>query len=328
MHNIDLKDRKILYELDLNCRQSNSQIGKKVGLGRDVVAYRINRMQEEGIIKNFWTAINTFKLGYNVFRVYINLRYVSSDKKNEIIQYFVDCKNTWAVISIKGEIDLDTIFWVEDIYDFYIFWEKTIQKYGEFFEDSAISIFIYANSYKKSYLMPELSKSDRLLYKITCKSSTIKLDRMDHRLLNELASDARIPLIELADKLGVSSQTINYRIKNLLKEAVIQAFRVNIDISKLNLEKFLLNIYLQEPRDKNALINYLESLPCIEYIDVGLGWSDLLLEVILENVDDLTNLMDKIASKFPNSIKKQNIMIATQYHKERWLPKFEENKSV
>ena len=31
MLKIDLKDRKILYELDLNCRQSNTQIGKNVG---------------------------------------------------------------------------------------------------------------------------------------------------------------------------------------------------------------------------------------------------------------------------------------------------------
>ncbi len=44
MTKIDLKDRKILYELDLDCRQSNNQIGKKVGLRRDVVAYRIKKI--------------------------------------------------------------------------------------------------------------------------------------------------------------------------------------------------------------------------------------------------------------------------------------------
>ena len=43
MVDLDLKDRKILYELDLNCRQSNAQIGKKVGLSRKVVDYRIKR---------------------------------------------------------------------------------------------------------------------------------------------------------------------------------------------------------------------------------------------------------------------------------------------
>ena len=78
MVTIDLKDRKILYELDLDARQSLTQIGKKVGLKKDVISYRIKRMQDEGVIKNFWTAINTFKLGYQVYRIYINFQYVSS----------------------------------------------------------------------------------------------------------------------------------------------------------------------------------------------------------------------------------------------------------
>lgn len=101
MYKLDLKDRKILYELDLNCRQSNAQIGKKVGLGRDVVAYRINRMQEEGIIKNYYALIDTFKLGYHMFRIYINFQYVTSKIKEEIIQYFVDNKDSLAVFFIK-----------------------------------------------------------------------------------------------------------------------------------------------------------------------------------------------------------------------------------
>jgi len=43
MVDLDLKDRKILYQLDLNCRQSNSQIGKMVGLSRKGVEYRIKK---------------------------------------------------------------------------------------------------------------------------------------------------------------------------------------------------------------------------------------------------------------------------------------------
>ena len=81
MVDIDLKDRKILYELDLDCRQSNTHIGKKVGLKKDVVSYRIKRMQDEGVIRNFWTAINTFNLGYNVFRIYIAFQNVSTAEK-------------------------------------------------------------------------------------------------------------------------------------------------------------------------------------------------------------------------------------------------------
>ena len=98
MVKIDLKDRKILYHLDLDCRQSNTQIGKKVGLKRDVVGYRINRLQDEGVIQNFWTVIDTFQLGYNVFRIYINFQYITSNIKEEIINYFVNNKNLTPVI--------------------------------------------------------------------------------------------------------------------------------------------------------------------------------------------------------------------------------------
>ena len=93
MVNLDLKDRKILYQLDLNCRQSNTQIGRQVGLSKEVVNYRIKRMQDLGVINNFWTAINSLKLGYYAFRIYINFLDVDPDKKNEIIQYFKNYKN-------------------------------------------------------------------------------------------------------------------------------------------------------------------------------------------------------------------------------------------
>ena len=62
MYKIDLKDRKILYQLDLDSRQSLTQIGKNVGLNKDIVSYRIKKLQDEGVIKSFWTLIDAYKL--------------------------------------------------------------------------------------------------------------------------------------------------------------------------------------------------------------------------------------------------------------------------
>ena len=70
MEKIDAKDRKILYQLDINSRRSFSQIGKKVGLHKDVVAYRVNKLQEKGIIKGFYTETDDYKLGYIRYRFY------------------------------------------------------------------------------------------------------------------------------------------------------------------------------------------------------------------------------------------------------------------
>ena len=65
----DKKDQEILYELDLNARQSNAQIAKKVRLSKEVVGYRIKRMLEDEIIIGFYSVIDVTKLGYLTGRI-------------------------------------------------------------------------------------------------------------------------------------------------------------------------------------------------------------------------------------------------------------------
>jgi Lrp/AsnC family leucine-responsive transcriptional regulator len=323
MVSLDLKDRKILYELDLNARQSLSQIGRKVGLGKDVVSYRIKRMQEEGIIRNFWTAINTFKLGYIVFRMYLSFQYVSQKIKEEIIRKFVDYENTWAVVSTyRSDVDLSVVVWVNNIYRFYHFWEKILDDYEDYFERSSISIYTQAVSYKKSYLVPSTyDRSSRRMYVSTSGEKTVNIDEMDYRLLNEIALNAREPLIELAQKLGCTSQTINYRLKNLINKGIIHTFRVNIDLSKLELQKFKVEIYLKRHSQKRSIIKFLENKPYFECLNLVVGWADIEPEFVVKDVNELNQILEEIDSAFPNTIKKQVYWIVEEIHKERWLPK-------
>ena len=37
---LDLKDRKLLYELDCNSRQTVQQLSRKIGLSKDAVKYK------------------------------------------------------------------------------------------------------------------------------------------------------------------------------------------------------------------------------------------------------------------------------------------------
>jgi len=320
-YKIDLKDRKILYELDLNCRQSNAQIGKKVGLGRDVVAYRIKKLEDEGVIKNFFTDIDTFRLGYNVFRIYINFQYVTQKIKEEIIKYFVDYKDSWVVATIKAEIDLDVVVWVNDIFEFYQFWEKTLDLYEDYFARYAISIYVKAHVYKKSYLLPnKLAEADREIYSMHCGGRSVEIDEIDYKLLNELAENGRAPLLELAEKLGCSSQTVKYRINNLVKSEVIKGFRVNIDYSKLDLQNFKVDIHLKDHKFKKPIINYLKNRSYLEYMNLAIGWADLEPEFVVKNFDELLKILDEINTKFSGAIKKQSFFITEKMYKLRCMP--------
>ncbi len=321
MVKLDLKDKKILYELDLNCRESNTQIGKKVGLKKDVVSYRIKKLQDEEIITNFWTFIDAFKLGYNVFRIYINFQYVSSNIKEEIIQYFIKNKNSWAVISIKSEIDLAVIMWVKDIFEFYQFWEKTLDLYEDYFSKYAISIYTKAIAYKKSFLLSEkVENSNRVYSSMQCGGDFVEIDEMDYKLLNELSINARAPLIELSEILGCSSQNVNYRIKNLIKSGVIKGFRVDLNLEKLNLHRFKVDIYLKDHKLKKPILNYLEDKFYLEYMNLAMGWADIEPEFVVKNFDELLKILDEINSKFSGVIKKQSFFMDVKTHKLRCLP--------
>ena len=90
MENIDLKDRKILYHLDINSRQSFSQIGKKVGLHKDVVAHRVKKLQEAGIITRFYPVLDMYKLGYTTTRLYFELEEIEKQREREFIAFVID----------------------------------------------------------------------------------------------------------------------------------------------------------------------------------------------------------------------------------------------
>ena len=244
-------------------------------------------------------------------------------KKNEIIQYFISYKNTWAVISSKGEIDLTVIIWVKDNYEFYQFWSKTLDLYEDNFTKKIISLYIQTIDYKKTYLLNRDEKENREHYKIISGTEKTEIDEIDYRLLNELAINARSPLVELAEKFNISSQSITYRINNLIKKDIIKAFRVNIDYSKLGLQHHKIDIYLKEHKQRMSIIEYLTTKPCLQCLNVAIGWADIEMEIVIKDISEIDNIINELNSKFPNSIRKHTFWIGEKVHKERWLPVLE-----
>jgi len=323
MEKLDLKDRKILYELDLNCRVSNAQIGKKVGLSKEVVTYRIKRMEEEGIITGYWTAINTYKLGYYVFRIYINLIDVSAKIKTEIIHYFVNNEDAWAVLTCKGPVDLDIVLWVKDVYAFNQYWINTLQRFSKYFAQSIISILTHVISCKRTYLLDSsVTSSEREFYQTSCEGDPVPVDEIDYRILDELALNARAPLLDLAKKINCSPQTINYRIKHLMQKEIIQAFRISINPVKLGLQGCAVDLYLKDQTMRRQILEYIEQKPNIyDIMFMNIGWADICFQAFISSLKDLSRLMEGIETKFPDAIRRYEYWMDQIVHKERWLPK-------
>ena len=313
MVKVDLKDRKILYQLDINSRQSFSQIGKKVGLNRDVVASRVKKLQEQGIIINFSTYFDYLRLGFIPLRFYFKYQYVTPEIKKEIIDYFVKSKYSIVVLTLEGNYDLLVLMLVKNITDIYPFWKKTLQKYGDYFAQRVYSNYVGESIYRKSFLIDE--KNERKESIIKRSGEKVDYGDVDFQILKLLTNNARIPTIEIAEKLNLTTKTINERMKRLIKSGLILGFKVEIDWNRLGYQYFKIDFYLREYSKINQIIKYIEMNPNLVYVDYTIGYADLELEFYLTNITQLHQIVEDLFKKFPSAIRNYTYFIIIKEHK-------------
>ncbi|MBW2976208.1 AsnC family transcriptional regulator [Candidatus Woesearchaeota archaeon] len=314
----DLKDRKILYELDLNSRQSLSKISKKVGLPKNVVAYRINRLRKIGIIKHFYTLIDASKLGYISFRIYLTFQNTTPKTEKEITNYFINNRLTYWMGSIEGKYDLGIQIWVKDINDFYPFWEETLMKYRKYFQEQDFSVYYQLYHYVYSYLLGKPIKEPRA--EITGGGKAVSIDKTDFKILGVIAPNSRIPTTEIADKLNLTPMIVKYRIKKLISLGVIQGFRTNIDFSLLGYQHFKSDIRIEAYQEINKVLSFIKTNPNLIYIDKSAGYSDLEAEYHFKTLKEFHSAMDELKIKFPSIIKNCRHFIYSEILKMHYLP--------
>jgi len=104
---IDEKDKKILLELQKNARQSISSIARKTQLPRDVVKYRIKKLEENKIILSYHAFLDHAKLGYPMYTfVLISLSNYTLDDEKKFLSYLKQNKNVVYVGTMTGNWDI------------------------------------------------------------------------------------------------------------------------------------------------------------------------------------------------------------------------------
>ena len=115
---IDLKDRRILYELCLNARASSSFIAKKVGLSSQLVDYRMKRLEKLDVIQGYYSCIDISKVGYSIFKIYIRLQNLSKEEEEKMINDLSQSPQITWVAQCDGAWDLYLVVWAKNVFSF------------------------------------------------------------------------------------------------------------------------------------------------------------------------------------------------------------------
>jgi Lrp/AsnC family leucine-responsive transcriptional regulator len=99
---VDSTDFKILAELAENSKYSFAEIGRKLSLHPNVIAYRVNKLERTGIIKEYSVELDLEKLGV-AEQILVGASFPRDTERDEIIQKITAIPQTVRVISSLGE---------------------------------------------------------------------------------------------------------------------------------------------------------------------------------------------------------------------------------
>jgi len=297
---LDAKDKKILYQLDVNARQPVSSIAKKVGLSREVVAYRIKNMERKGIIEGYYAAIDVAKLGYMYCRVYLNCPTISPQEEKEIMDYSMNHPSIGWVTAGHGRWNISFVAYVKSIAEFEKTYDDLRAALGKYFNEHYVSMAFKIYHFRHNYLFGTKDFS----YAILGDAQRVKVDNKDLRILKMLAKDARVPALKLAKAANLTLNAASRRIKKLVREQIIIGFRPKINVALLGYEHYKIFLRFRNfaQKARQSIVSYLSFHPNVIYITKAFGMSDLEFEVIVKGSNELYEFMQGFLSRFSGSI--------------------------
>lgn len=317
---LDLKDRKILYEMDVNCRQPISEIAKKVRLSKDTVLYRIRKLEKDNILLRYQAYINHGKLGYMSARINFKLQNTTPEKEKEIIEFIQKQPFVGFFASVEGNIDLVVWVLVKTVNELNEFWEVITKKYINHIERTEMGAYTKIVHYPRTFFIDNKRNTKEMIF--TSVDQPEKLDKTDLEIIKILTKNARESIVSIANKLKISTKTASSRIKNLEKRQIIRGYTALFNMEKLGFSYYKIYFDFQNtsPEKLKKLDGFITNHPNIVYRDYVISGHSCEIEVQVKNEKELRDLIDEIKHEFSSIIRSYEVLHYFKEHKMLSMP--------
>jgi len=98
---LDARDLRILAELVEKSNASFVEIGRKLDLHPNVIAYRVNKMEQAGIIKRYTTVLDLGKLGLSE-HMYVGVSFAEHGTRDDVFKRIAGISQVTELVSSLG----------------------------------------------------------------------------------------------------------------------------------------------------------------------------------------------------------------------------------
>ncbi len=306
---LDLLDRKILYLLSNNGRFSESSIAKSLKTSKEVIHYRMKRMQKEDFLHGFITLLNTELLGQIVHS--INLFLSPVNNYEELITRLLQDERISHLKNYNSLLHIQFSVTTKNEREFVDFFDEFLNNYHPYINDYEISRILEEHFLGLDFLVTDQEKPEIIerkgpsfqKYFSNRKElpSNYKLDTVDLKILNKLKLDSRVPLMHLSKEINLATTSLQQRIKRMIEYKIIKNFIPYASFSFLGYHWFTL--YL---RTKNlsevSFIAYLRLQPNVVWMSKRIGKWSYHVSVFVKNNTEFNQVVKDLCMQFKDSI--------------------------
>lgn len=316
MAKIDAYDRRLLFELGNNARQSLSELARRVKLGRDLVSYRVRRLEDEGVILKYSAVVNPYRLGFTLYKLYVRLRnsparvkaFTQKLRKHERVFCVADCDGSWDILC---NILANSPFELKRLLD------ELLLEFHDIVLARNISTVINHWYFARAYL----GKSPGASWHVGGEPQRIECDEIELRLIEALCVDARLSVVELARAVNCTPIMAKARLERLEQTGVLLGYKLELDRLKLGRTYFKARIIDLDQRqgDTAKLLEFSRKHPDIVYFIEQIGDCPLELAVEAENYEHFNSILDELRREFQQLIGSvETVLVRNDEY--RWLP--------
>jgi Lrp/AsnC family transcriptional regulator for asnA, asnC and gidA len=121
----------------------------------------------------------------------------------------------------------------------------------------------------------------------------VEIDGIDKEILRDLMEDARKPILQIANKIGISGAAIHQRLRKLEDAGVISGSRFTVNNKVLGYKTMaFIGVYLEKAASNSEAVKELKKIPEVLECHYTTGNWSILIKIICRDNEHLMQLLN------------------------------------
>lgn len=247
MKTFDSLDRTIFRILDTEGALSVSDVAKRVRRGRDTVAYRLRRMEEDGVLRGVEPILDPGALGLGLFKTYVSFSN-SPASVEKVLKALRSHPQVYCAARAYGRWDLMFNMVARDAREFARLRHEVLGRETAGIREMESAVFTEMVYFNRKYL-----GAPPCAWTALVGSKSGEFDDPFRRVLRRMCADARATEVNIAKAEKLTPIVVRTRREQAEARGVILGYRARFDRAAFELSSYKLHIQLRDHSTESVL---------------------------------------------------------------------------